>query len=339
MVRVSYNAFSSGFVLAVFPISPGVFWPYFAGGVTAIVGLGLVKKNVAQRARGLDKLVPFGPLLFAIPMAIFGADHFTTINFVATLVPSWIPGHLFWAYFVGVALVAAAFSLVTRIWSRLAAALLALMLFLFVLLMHIPNCFADPHNPAAYTLILRDLALGAGALAVAAQSDQGCAPLGITGSPDSRSQSIGPKLITAARFVFAISVAIFGANHFLYPTFAPGIPHDRVLITMPSWIRGHVLWAYLVGAIFIVCAAGMATREWAHSAAEFLGLTVLILCVFVYLPLTITKAGDVARGLNYLAIHLALAGSALLLAGSLPPAQDSPSSRLSRYWSQSGLHS
>lgn len=59
MVRVSYNAFNSSFVLAVFPISPGVFWPYFAGGVTAIVGLCLLKKNAVQGARGLDKLVPF----------------------------------------------------------------------------------------------------------------------------------------------------------------------------------------------------------------------------------------------------------------------------------------
>jgi hypothetical protein len=45
---------------------------------------------------------------------------------------------------------------------------------------------------------------------------------------------------------------------------------------------------------------------------------VLVSALFVYLPLTIAKASDVANGLNYLAIHFALAGSVLMLARSLP---------------------
>jgi uncharacterized membrane protein len=320
MVRFSYDTCSSGFVLAAFTISGGVFWPYFAGGAAAIVGLCLAPKNAVQRASGLDKLVPFGPLFFAIAMAIFGADHFMFAKFVAMLVPSWIPGHLFWAYFVGVALVAAALSLVTRIQSQLAAALLGVMIFLFVVLLHIPSCFAHPHDQHRLTLLLRDLALSAGALAYAVQSDQGRVPPSAAGFLGLRFEAIGPKLITVARYLVAISIADFGVNHFLHPTFAPGIPQDdpAVFLTMPSWIPGHVLWAYLTGAIFIVGALGILTRRWARSAAEVLGLTVLVLILFVYLPLTVAKPSDIANGLNYLAIHFALAGAALLLAGALP---------------------
>ena len=320
MVRFSYNARIAGFVLAAFSISGAVFWPYFAGAATAIVGLCFAPKNAVQRARGLDKFVPFGPLFLAIAMAIFGADHFIFAKFVAMLVPSWIPGHLFWAYFVGVALVAAALSLVTKIWSRLAAALLGAMIFLFVVLMHIPSCFAAPQDQTRLTLLLRDLALSAGALAFAAQIDQGRVPSSAAGFLGSRLQTIGPKLITVARFLVSLSIADFGVNHFLHPTFAPGIPQDdpAVFLTMPSWIPGHVLWAYLTGAIFIACALGILTRKWAHFAAQVLGLTVLVLIVFVYLPLTVAKASDIANGLNYLAIHFALAGAALLLAGALP---------------------
>jgi uncharacterized membrane protein len=34
-------------------------------------------------------------------MAIFGSDHLVAAKFVATIVPSWIPGHVFWAYLTG----------------------------------------------------------------------------------------------------------------------------------------------------------------------------------------------------------------------------------------------
>ena len=66
------------------------------------------------------------------------------------------------------------------------------------------------------------------------------------------------------------------------------------------------------------CAVGLMTRKHARSAATVLGMTVLVLALFVYLPLTVANASDVANGLNYLAIHLALAGAVLMLAGSLP---------------------
>jgi uncharacterized membrane protein len=128
-------------------------------------------------------------------------------------------------------------------------------------------------------------------------------------------------LIVVARFLIAISIGVFGIDQYLNPTFAAGIPQEGpVFVTMPDWIPGHVFWAYLTGTIFLVCAIGLTTRKYARSAATFLGLTVLALALFVYLPITIAKAPDVANGLNYLAIHLALAGTALLLASSLPAA-------------------
>ena len=41
--------------------------------------------------------VLLGRLLFALCMAVFGIQHFMYARFVAALVPSWIPGPLFWA--------------------------------------------------------------------------------------------------------------------------------------------------------------------------------------------------------------------------------------------------
>ena len=134
-------------------------------------------------------------------------------------------------------------------------------------------------------------------------------------------------MITIARFVIAVSIAVFGVDQFLYPAFAPGIPHDGpVIVTMPAWIPGHVFWAYLTGAIFLGCALGRLSRK--YAPATLLGITVLVLVLFAYLPLTITKASDVANGLNYLAIHFALARAAFFLAGALPAAISEPAAVL-----------
>jgi hypothetical protein len=308
--------------LIAFSISGGTFWPYFGGGAILVIGVAMARRGELRQAGGFGPLILLGPVLLAIPMAIFGMDHLVAARAVSTGVPSWIPGHLFWAYFVGVALIVAALSLATQIQSRWASALLGIMIFLFVLLIHIPSCFAIPYDKTRLTIVLRDSALSAGALAFAASSFEQGRVGGTRGwAGHSHLQNVGSKLIVAARLLIAITIGVFGIDHYLYPTFAPGIPQEGpTFVTMPSWIPGHVLWAYLTGTIFVACAVGLATRKYARSAATVLGSTVLVLALFVYLPLTIAKASDVANGLNYLAIHFALAGSVLLLAGSLPAA-------------------
>ncbi len=315
MSNVSHHLSQLGAALLIFSIPADVFWPYFAGLATLVIGLATSIRNRIGQASGLDKFILFGPLCFAISMAIFGADHFVGAKFVATIVPSWIPGHLFWAYFVGFALVAAALSLATSIRWRLAAALLGIMIFIFVLTIHIPNLFAAPHDRTRLTILLRDLCLSAGAVAFAASQ------AGVSSSP----ASFKSKLITVARFAIAITIAYFGVEHFLDPTFAPGLPQEgTVIITMPAWIPAHALWAYLTGAIFIGCALGLLSRRLARSSATILGITVLVLILLVYIPQTIAKASDIVTGLNYLSIHFALAGAAFFLAGAMPATISEP---------------
>ena len=110
-----------------------------------VIGLGTSIKNRIGQASRFDKFTLFGPLSSAIAMAIFGSGHLVAAKFVATIVPSWVPGHLFWAYFMGFALIAATLNLATSIRWRLAASLL----FIFVLTIHIPNLPAAPHDRTA----------------------------------------------------------------------------------------------------------------------------------------------------------------------------------------------
>jgi len=57
---------------------------------------------------GLNRrFTSFGCFALAITCAVFGVDHFLYVDFVASLVPAWIPHHVFWAHFCGAALIAA----------------------------------------------------------------------------------------------------------------------------------------------------------------------------------------------------------------------------------------
>ena len=86
--------------------------------------------------RAIDALLKSGRFLLALPMVIFGVQHFVFAGFVAMIVPPWIPWHFFWAYFVGIALIAAGVAIMVRREAWLAGLLLGAMIFAFVILIH-----------------------------------------------------------------------------------------------------------------------------------------------------------------------------------------------------------
>jgi hypothetical protein len=167
--------------------------------------------------------------------------------------------------------------------------------------------------------VLREMSLIAGCLAFAASQSREAA------TSSARSDALfspvaRKRLIAVACLLMAIPIGVFGIEHFLNPNFVPGIPQDNAALTvpMPSWLPAHALWIYLTGSIFVLSAIALITIRYARAAAVLLGGTVLVIIALVYIPLTIARAADVGNGLNYLSIHFALAGSALMLAGALP---------------------
>jgi uncharacterized membrane protein len=88
----------------------------------------------------------FGCFALALTCTLFGFEHFQYVQFVAALVPAWIPAHVFWTYFCGAALMAAGIAMLLRIQARLAAGLLGLMIFIWFIVLHIPRALADPRS-------------------------------------------------------------------------------------------------------------------------------------------------------------------------------------------------
>lgn len=97
----------------------------------------------------VKKLIPVGQAFFSIMLIVFGIDHFLYIDFVKTLVPSWIPGPVFWSYFGAVALIGAGAAILLRIQVRTVALLLGIMLFLWLVILHIPRAITYPYHDDA----------------------------------------------------------------------------------------------------------------------------------------------------------------------------------------------
>ncbi len=95
--------------------------------------------------RLLEKFIPFGRIFFSITMTEFGIDHFLYPEYISTMVPAWIPGHLFWTYFAGVALIGSGVAIIFKIKLKLVALLQGSMIFLWFILLHIPDAIAHPY--------------------------------------------------------------------------------------------------------------------------------------------------------------------------------------------------
>ena len=109
-----------------------------AGGALVIAGC-FPEKNENRITRFLAKLIPFGAILFALTMIDYGISHFLYAKDAANYVPSWIPGHLFWIYFCGAALFGSGIAIILKIKTRLIAALLGTMIFIWFISLHIPR--------------------------------------------------------------------------------------------------------------------------------------------------------------------------------------------------------
>jgi uncharacterized membrane protein YphA (DoxX/SURF4 family) len=92
------------------------------------------------------KLGLAGYWLFALASLVYGIGHFTATAYVASVIPGWIPFHHFFTWFTGIAMIAAGLALAARVWMRPAAALLGLMFFLWVVLLHAPRIAHALHN-------------------------------------------------------------------------------------------------------------------------------------------------------------------------------------------------
>jgi uncharacterized membrane protein YphA (DoxX/SURF4 family) len=295
---------NSSAVMVLVAIPSEVIWSYFVGGVVFAIGLvAMFLRGDWQKARGFDKVVLFGPLFYAAPLAAFGTEHFTLTADIASIVPAWIPWHQFWAYFVGACFIAAALSMVTGIQARLSASLLALTFFLFVVLMDAPAWAQNPRDRIAAILTLRELTFSGGALALAAS---------LTKKSSERTAQI---LATIARYFVAIPAVFYSFEQFMHGDHVPGVPLEPLT---PTYILGHGIWTYVAAVGYAIAGIPLLLGKKTRAAATWLGLTVLFVELVVYVPIAVVERASLGKGFNFLGDTLMYCGAVLLLAGAMP---------------------
>ncbi len=253
-------------------MSPQVLWPTVAGTVLLAIGLAVARKP--------------GPACFAGALAAFGMEHLVLTQGIMQVIPAWIPWHLFWTYFVAVALLAAALSLALQRYVRLTATLLGTMFFLFVLLIHLPNVLASPKQSLLWVVLLRDLSFGGGAWVLA-----------------------GGRLSVIGRLWIAAAALFFAAQYFLHPEIAPGVPLRKLT---PDWVPLRLLWGYLMAALLLLTGAAALVNRHVRRAATWLAIAVTLSVLLIYIPLM--AAAPTLEAMNYVFDTLLFAGAIWLLA-------------------------
>ena len=117
-------------------------------------------------------LARIGTIFYALVIGFFGLNHFMNGTGMAKMVPSFLHGGVFWVYFTGACMIAAAISFLLNKYSRLAGLLLCLFLLLIVLTVHLPAVMNAPDEGARrfpMVNLIKDTGLAAAALLVAAR--------------------------------------------------------------------------------------------------------------------------------------------------------------------------
>ena len=109
-------------------------------------------------------LSTIGRITFAVMFVIFGILHLTNGSIMGGMVPSYVPGGVFWVYLTGLGMVAAGVSIIINKYIKLATILLSTMLLIFVLTIHIPHLMNPATAQMAMGGFLKDLAMAGASL-------------------------------------------------------------------------------------------------------------------------------------------------------------------------------
>ena len=131
---------------------------------------------------------------------------------------------------------------------------------------------------------------------------------------------------TTGRTFVAISLVVFGVQHFIYGGF--------VATLVPAFMPRRLFWAYFVGVAFFAAAAGILYKLIARAAATMLGVMFFLFVVLLHIPRIV---GNYRNGNEWTSgfVALAMCGGAWVVANAAPLHEretPDPFLRLGRYF-------
>jgi uncharacterized membrane protein YphA (DoxX/SURF4 family) len=125
----------------------------------------------------MKKLTTIGRILFAIPFALFGINHFLMLDYYLGMLTSFVPLGAYTIILTGIMLIAASVSIITKILVKFSTLLLAVLLFIFIITIHIPHLFTDADKTISIIELLKDISLMGGSLMIAGMYYEEADPL------------------------------------------------------------------------------------------------------------------------------------------------------------------
>jgi putative oxidoreductase len=115
----------------------------------------------------MKRIATIGRILFAIPFALFGINHFLMMDYYLGMLTSFIPFGAYTIILTGILLIAVSISILTKIYVKLFTLILAALLFIFIITIHIPHLLEGGDQTATIIALLKDISLMGGSLMIA----------------------------------------------------------------------------------------------------------------------------------------------------------------------------
>ena len=242
--------------------------------------MGIRQRVLAQ------KYIYAGSALLGLCFIGTGLQPFIYLKFVATLVPAYMPVPIFWAGFIGLAMILAGVSFLLRRRTPLAALLLSIMMAGFIVMIHAPKLIANLHEINNWARAMQDLAILGAVMMLTSQK----------------------SISKAGAYLYALPIILLGAAHFMHPA----------LITpkIPAYLPATSVLDFVVGAAMVALAVCIIAKRYAQIAALALGGLLLLFALLYSVPVLAENINNGAEWTNLL-ISLAIAAGGFVAAGKV----------------------
>ncbi len=115
----------------------------------------------------MKNITAAGRILFALPFAIFGINHFLMMDYYVGMLTSFIPLGAYTIVLTGLMLIIASISIITKKFVKISTLFLAGLLLIFILTIHIPHIISGLDKTATLIALLKDISLMGGSLMIA----------------------------------------------------------------------------------------------------------------------------------------------------------------------------
>jgi uncharacterized membrane protein YphA (DoxX/SURF4 family) len=126
----------------------------------------------------MKNLTTIGRILYALPFALFGINHFLMLDYYLGMITSFIPLGPYTIILTGIMLILASISIATKILLKFSTLMLAGLLLIFILTIHLPHLFSETDKTITIIALLKDISLMGGSLMISGiYSEEEASPL------------------------------------------------------------------------------------------------------------------------------------------------------------------